>query len=89
MKEDNVYGGGALLARISARLGFRLCGLGMFFGIETVNGAFWQSESPILRSSPSNSSRDDVGEDMVEFVRIDNAVGSGFRDIITLLQNCL
>lgn len=24
MKEDRVYGGGALLARISARLGFRL-----------------------------------------------------------------
>lgn len=89
MKEDNVYGGGALLARISARLGFRLCGLGMFLGIETVNGAFWQSERAILISSPSNSSRDDAGEDIVELVRIDRAWGSGLRDIITLLQNCL
>jgi hypothetical protein len=61
----------------------------MFFGIETVNGAFWPSERAILISSPSNSSRDDVGEEMVELVRIDSAVGSGFRDIITLLQNCV
>ena len=89
MKDDNVYGGGALLARISARLGFRLWGLGMFFGIETVNGAFWQSERAILISSASNSSRDDAGDEMVELVRIESAVGSGFLDIITLRQNCL
>jgi hypothetical protein len=89
MNEDNVYGGGALLARISARLGFRLWGLGMFFGMETVNGAFWQSESAILESSSSKSSRDDAGDEMVELVRIERTVGSGFRDIITLLQNCL
>lgn len=61
----------------------------MFLGIETVNGAFWQSERAILISSPSNSSRDDAGDEMVELVRIDSAVGSGFRDIITLLQKCV
>jgi hypothetical protein len=89
MKEDNVYGGGALLARISARFGFRLCGLGMFFGMETVKGAFWQSERAILMSSPSKSSRDEAGEEMVELVRMDRGLGSGLRDIITLLRNCL
>jgi hypothetical protein len=89
MKEDNVYGGGALLARISARLGFRLCGLGMFFGIETVKGAFWQSERAILMSSLSNSARDDAGDEMVELVRIESGAGSGFLVIITLRQNCL
>lgn len=39
IKELNVYGGGAVLARISERFGFRYCGVGMFFGIETVRGA--------------------------------------------------
>lgn len=61
----------------------------MFFGMETVNGAFWQSESAILESSSSKSSRDDAGDETVELVRIERTVGSGFRDIITLLQNCL
>jgi hypothetical protein len=59
----------------------------MFLGIETVSGAFWQSERAILISSPSNSSRDEAGEEIVEFVRIDSAWGSGFRDIITERQN--
>lgn len=86
-----MYGGGALLARISARLGFRLCGLGIFFGMETVNGALGESERAILISSPSNSSRDEAGDETVEveLVRIDSAVGSDLRDIITLRQNCL
>lgn len=61
----------------------------MFFGMETVKGAFWQSERDILMSSPSESSRDEAGDEMVEFVRMDSAVGSGLRDIITVLQNCL
>jgi hypothetical protein len=39
MNEVSVYGGGAVFASISDRFGFRHCGLEMFFGIETVNGA--------------------------------------------------
>lgn len=75
------------MASISARLGFRLWGLGMFLGIETVKGAFWQSERAILISSPSKSSRDEAGDEIVELVRIESAVDSGFREIITLRQN--
>ena len=77
-----------MLARISDKFGFRHCGLGMFFGIETVNDVGWQSLMAILASS-SNSASDDVGEEAVEDVFIGNAWLPGFRVIITLLQNCL
>lgn len=94
MKDVSVYGGGAVLARISARLGFRPWGLGMFFGIETVSGAGWQSTMAILesifRSSSSNSTMDAVGEEAVDDVLIDSDIWlADFRETMTPLQNCL
>ena len=80
-----------MFASISDKLGFRHCGLGMFFGIETVNGAGagWQSLMAILTSPSSNSASDSVGEDAVEDVRIDKAWLPDFRVTMTLRQNCL
>ena len=75
MKEVSVYGGGAVLLSISARLGFRHCGLGMFLGIETVNGAGcgWQSLMAIFAFCSSKSSCDGVGElEAVDEVLIDS-----------------
>ena len=91
MNEVRVYGGGAVFASISERFGFLFCGLGMFFGMETVNGAGagWQSLMAILTSSASNSASDDVGEDAVEDVRIDKVELLDFRVTMTLRQNCL
>jgi len=70
MKELSVYGGGAVLARISDRFGFRYCGLGMFFGIETVSGVGWTSLMAILMSSASKSATEEVGDEEAESVRM-------------------
>lgn len=92
MNELNVHGGGAVFARISERFGLRLQALGMFLGIVTVSGcaAGGYSVMAIFVSSISGSARDVVGEDRVEdVVLIDNAWPPTFREVITLLQNCL
>jgi hypothetical protein len=92
MKEVNVYGGGAVLLSISARLGLRPCGLGMFLGMETVKGAgcAWQSAVAMVDCRPSKSTGDCcVGElEAVDDVFIDRA-WPGFRVTMTLFQNCL
>lgn len=84
-----------MFARISARLGFRPWGLGMFLGIETVSGAGWQSTTVILafifRSSSWSSMVDVVGEESAEDdVRIDSDVWlAGLRATMTPLRSCL
>jgi hypothetical protein len=82
MKDVSVHGGGAVFARISARLGLRLQGVGMFFGIETVNGRGEAEQSVIDMSSSLIVLI--VGDEAVE-----EDVFIDFRELMALLRSCL
>ena len=92
MKELRVYGGCAVLARISERLGLRwVCDV---FGIDTVRGlgGWWYSEAAIFWFWYSNSmdivNGDDAVEEGAEGIRIAGETLS-FREFMTLLCSCL
>jgi hypothetical protein len=96
MKEVRVYGGGAVLLSISARLGFRHCRLGRVCGMETVKGAGcdWQSVMAMVELWSSEAEWCEcVGEVAVEAdeddVFIDRAWFPVLRVTMTLFQNCL
>lgn len=80
-----------MFARISERFGFRLHGLWMFFGIDTVKGRWGEySVMDILQSGSSGSVVDVVGEDKVDDdVLTDSEWPPIFREFMTLLQSCL
>lgn len=55
-----------MLARISARFGFRYWGLGVVLGMETVRGAGVMSLMVILTSTSFKSASEDVGDEAAE-----------------------